>query len=306
MYSHLHNAEKERIKEVMREQKNKSQKGIVVLLAFIAVCMVCIIVLLVSSMVTKNSGNATEVDQVEENGSADNLDDVLYHYEGELSDTPITPTEIENEWILEEYMTDMPEESFEDAKGQILKQASVYECYANPTIVDYGMCTYADNAGWLLIDFHTSKNDMGAYRYLKSGSWIPENYSGSFDGNGMWMLWMSDYEEFKPYVSGDKKTIINARPMLYEACKRNNWEYSDEELVMIQKRLLETIEQVLPKYNMSDMYKDRTYFYLESAFLEDKKSINLNLCVGTKDGEDLCVEIKNAPYDANSYLEYLY
>lgn len=290
----------------MKEQKNKSQKGIVVLLAFIAVCMVCIIVLLVSSMFTNKAGNVTAGEQVEEDISEDNLDDVLYHYEGELSDTPITPTEIENEWILEEYLTGMPEEAFEDAKGQILKQASAYECYANPTIVDYGMCVYAENLGWLMIDFHTKEGDMADYRYYESGSLMPEKYSGSFANNGFWKLWTLDYDKFKPYVSDGRKTIINAPSILYQSCIDYNWEYSNEELEMIQQKTLDAVKQALEQHNMSDIYENRSYFYLSSANLNDRNKITLNLWVSTTDdGYDLSIKIEDAPYDADSYLEYI-
>lgn len=285
-------------------KNNKSQKGIVVLLSFIAVCMVCIIVLLVSSIMSKSKNqNDQDTELLGKEKSEKNLDDVLYHYEGELSDTPINPTAVENEWILEKYQIDgfNSEDIVAEAKQQILKQASVYECYANPTIIDCGTypLSYLDMEP-IIIDFHTKEHNMGTYIYISSDA-TPVAH-GSFSCNGYWLLWTLNYNEFKPYITEDRKYLINANSM-YSYNLEENWGYTNEDLKMIQKKTMEAVKQQIISNGLDKYYNNIDCCVIASMKLEDKDNIYIDVYVGVSKKKKVHVIISDISYDADSYYE---
>lgn len=90
------------------------------------------------------------------------VDEKYYHYEGKLSDKPITPNTVENSYMIKYCVSKLDdskkEEAVQLAVKSILDYAKNYECYANPTII-LGPEPIMD-FDFLYIDLHTRNNDM--------------------------------------------------------------------------------------------------------------------------------------------------
>ena len=288
----------------MREQKNKSQKGIVVLLAFIAVCMVCIIVLLASNIITSsNQGDDTKNDVVAEiEVTEEPEDNPFYHYDGKLSDTPITPTEVENDWILKQLNTrgyedqivkSLNEKGYDDVadlmKKTILERAKEYECYANPTVIDCGVYPYGlYSKDIIMVDFHTKGNNIETYLYDYEAKQL------------YWACWSMNFEEFEPYVNEDGKHIFNANN-LYTYNQSENCGYTEEELQIMQKKIMEAVKQHLIDFGLYDKYYDSIKCYvLSSTIINDKEDIYLLVYTTLSDGSNFDVTI-SCPFNSDSY-----
>lgn len=297
----------------MREQKNKSQKGIVVLLAFIAVCMVCIIVLLASNIITSSKqGNDTAEkeasEQVEdtqdEQKDTDSADEEfengyvtvkgekhpLYVWNAELTDEPITPTEVEETWILEGMNTTKYPEMSKQLEDVILEHAKNYECHGNPTIVNcmaYPQDIQSVEA--IMVDYRTKEHDVETFVYA------PVEDKLFCD------TWQLDYNKVKPYRNEDGKYIINAN-YIYVLNERENLGYTDEDLETMQKKILAAAKQCLIEQGKYDeFYEDISTYVLSSAGIQDKDHLLFNLYTTLKDGTNFNVGITCSFDDENYY-----
>ena len=245
----------------MREQKNKSQKGIIVFLAFIAVCMVCIIVLLASNIITsqKPQNNAKNEDSAQsetligdnENAEEETIDDLRdagidveastegreikslpgYKDTAEWADEPITPTKVENLDVFDEMIEDAEdaeenEESIgilkQNTEELILKYAEAFECYAEPTIITEYI-GYNSIINGFFVDFHTLDNTIMCFSKM-----IPEN-----NGDRSRSVMLNSTTSVSVPFYGENITLINPKMcydliMMEEGC--NPYQYSQLEL----------------------------------------------------------------------------
>lgn len=295
----------------MKTEKNKSQKWIVVLLAFIAVCMVCIVVLLATDILkstdktndtaekevneqvadTQDERNDTNSDDEEfENGyvTIKGEKHPLYVWDAELTDEPITPTEVEETWILEGMNTTKYPDMSEQLETAILEHAKNYECYGNPIVVNC-MVYPQDEGDAVMVDFRTKKHNMETFVY----SWS--------DDEVLCASWIMDYNKIKPYVNEDGKYIFNANN-LYTYNENEELGYTDEELEVMQKKLLDAAKQSLidsGKYD--EFYEDINNYVLYCTNIEDREHMVLNLYTTLKDGTNFHIPLMCSFDDENYY-----
>ena len=297
----------------MKTEKNKSQKWIVVLLAFIAVCMVCIVVLLATDILksTDKTNDTAEKEVNEQVADAQdeqndtNSDDEefengyvtvkgekhpLYVWDAELTDEPITPTEVEETWILEGMNTTEYPEMSKQLEDVILEHAKNYECYGNPTIVNcMAYPQEIDLCEAIIVDYRTKEHDVETFLYAPDKDEI------------VWDTWQLDYNKIKPYINEDGKYIINAN-YIYILNERENYGYTDEELETMQMKLLDAIkQQLIDEGQYDEFYEDIKTYVLSSAIIDDKKHLIFNLYTTLKDGTNFNVGITCSFDDENYY-----
>lgn len=159
--------------------KDTNNKIIVGLLAVIAVCMITIVAILL--MNRSNGANNTQVvneavneeysaevsAQQENTESQSNIsvsatESPYYQYEGELSDTPITPTEIENVEILDHLDDEEAIQMYKDEiMNYVLDYAKDWPVYGNPTIVPG--CEPATYEETVIVDIHAADNRLVSF-----------------------------------------------------------------------------------------------------------------------------------------------
>lgn len=308
----------------MKMEKNKSQKWIVVLLAFIAMCMVCIIVLLATNILkstdkkndtaekevneqvvdTKKKPDEQVTDTKEKKNDEESNDEEfkngyvtikgekhpLYLWNDELADEPITPTEVEETWILEGMNTTKYPDMSEQLETAILEHAKNYECYENPTVVNCMVYPQNINAyEAIMVDFRTKEHSMETFMYDPVADEVK------------CAAWTMDFDKVKPYRSEDGKYIFNANN-LYTYNESEEFGYTDEELVTMQKKVLEAAKQRLIRNGMYDEYYASINNYVLSTMdIEDRENMVLNLYTTLKDGKNFNLYIGCSFDDENYY-----
>ena len=278
----------------MREQKNKSQKGIIVFLAFIAVCMVCIIVLLASNIITsqKPQNNAKNEDSAQsetligdnENAEEETIDDLRdagidveastegreikslpgYKDTAEWADEPITPTKVENLDIFDEMLEDDEDTIFymkQIVEQTVLQYAESFECYAEPTIITdyigYGSCRDG-----FFVDFHTMDKTIVCFSATPSDDMtirpnsvlMNETNSQSRPINGENFVLINPKMCFDTYMSKN-----NINPYQYDIIDIKSDAIQDDEWKNTAKTA-ETIQKGFSNYCITNLLADIQYW----------------------------------------------
>lgn len=213
----------------------------------------------------------------------------LYVWDEELADEPITPTKVEETWILDGMNDGDHPELSKQIEDLILEHAENYECYGNPTVVNclvYPQNIYACEA--VMVDFRTKEHNMETYVYAPSENIIH------------CAAWTMDLDKIKPYINEDGKYIFNANNLYtYNAVEKLG--YTNDELEIMQKKTMEALKNKMIESEIYDKYYEKiNHFVLSSMEIEDRDNITIRLYTTLSNGKNYNFSI-HCPFDADEY-----
>lgn len=245
-----------------------NNKIIAVLLAVIALCMVCIVALMVRINQPANNSATVEQGKVQSE-EVTATKNPYYHYDGELSETPITPTEVENIDRLDYcdyYMYGKDLDYREAYKEEILRVASEYEVYANPTILEEFMPD--GNVNGVVVDLHTANNEM-----------LTIQRGMDKQGNKTFISTVAPIDYDSIYKNGDI-FLLNFDCLRVEYMR--NLGMTDAETDTLEKLIVDAIAKKVEDDNTTTL---GPYMYLETYFCSDVEKLEFYVVAKTYSSE---------------------